>query len=72
MSVGRVLVYGGKGALGAACVSKFKAQKWVSEINILFRFNFKIKYFCSKYQFLNRYLRRTKVSSYYKSYKFYL
>lgn len=27
---GRVLVYGGRGALGAACVSHFKAQNWVS------------------------------------------
>jgi len=29
MSVGRVLVYGGKGALGAACVNHFKTQNWV-------------------------------------------
>lgn len=28
MSVGRVLVYGGRGALGAACVSHFKANNW--------------------------------------------
>lgn len=26
---GKVLVYGGRGALGAACVSHFKAQNWV-------------------------------------------
>ena len=26
--VGRVLVYGGKGALGSACVSKFKSKNW--------------------------------------------
>ncbi|XP_049864413.1 dihydropteridine reductase [Schistocerca gregaria] len=26
--IGRVFVYGGKGALGAACVQHFKAQKW--------------------------------------------
>ena len=30
MSLGRVLVYGGKGALGAACVSHFKANNYVS------------------------------------------
>lgn len=30
MSVGRVLVYGGKGALGAACVSHFKSNNYVS------------------------------------------
>uniref|UniRef100_A0A6M2DNT5 Dihydropteridine reductase n=1 Tax=Xenopsylla cheopis TaxID=163159 RepID=A0A6M2DNT5_XENCH len=28
MSVGRVLVYGGKGALGAVCVSQFKSCNW--------------------------------------------
>ncbi|XP_026464449.1 LOW QUALITY PROTEIN: dihydropteridine reductase-like [Ctenocephalides felis] len=28
MSVGRVLVYGGKGALGAVCVSQFKSSNW--------------------------------------------
>ncbi|XP_050458400.1 dihydropteridine reductase [Cataglyphis hispanica] len=26
--LGRVIVYGGKGALGSACVSQFKAQNW--------------------------------------------
>ncbi|KOC62638.1 Dihydropteridine reductase [Habropoda laboriosa] len=26
--LGRVFVYGGKGALGSACVSKFKSKKW--------------------------------------------
>ena len=26
----RVFVYGGKGALGDACVSKFKSLNWVS------------------------------------------
>lgn len=30
MSVGRVVVYGGRGALGATCVSYFKANNWVS------------------------------------------
>lgn len=30
MATKRVLVYGGKGALGSACVSAFKAQKWVN------------------------------------------
>jgi len=30
MAVSRVLVYGGKGALGAAVVAAFKAKKWVS------------------------------------------
>jgi len=35
MSVGRVLVYGGKGALGAACVSHFKANNfWVGSIDL--------------------------------------
>lgn len=29
---GRILVYGGRGALGAACVSHFKAQNWVSKV----------------------------------------
>lgn len=28
--LGRVIVYGGKGALGSACVSQFKTQNWVS------------------------------------------
>lgn len=28
--LGRVIVYGGKGALGSACVSQFKSQNWVS------------------------------------------
>ena len=27
--VGRVLVYGGKGALGATCVAHFKSKNWV-------------------------------------------
>ena len=30
MSAGRVLIYGGKGALGAACVSHFKTNNYVS------------------------------------------
>lgn len=35
MSVKRVLVYGGKGALGRACVSAFKrANWWVSSIDL--------------------------------------
>lgn len=29
---GRVIVYGGKGALGAACVNQFKSQNWVGAI----------------------------------------
>lgn len=29
---GRVLVYGGRGALGAACVNHFKSQNWVSRL----------------------------------------
>lgn len=34
MSVaGRVFIYGGKGALGAACVNHFKTQNWVSVHN---------------------------------------
>lgn len=28
--LGRVIVYGGKGALGSVCISQFKAQNWVS------------------------------------------
>lgn len=28
MVVGRVIVYGGKGALGSACVSQFKSKNW--------------------------------------------
>lgn len=28
MSVGRIIVYGGRGALGAACVSHFKSNNW--------------------------------------------
>lgn len=31
MAASRVLVYGGKGALGATCVSYFKAKDWVSK-----------------------------------------
>ena len=27
--VGRVFIYGGRGALGAACVAHFKTQNWV-------------------------------------------
>jgi len=35
MSVGKVLVYGGRGALGAACVSHFKANNfWVGSIDL--------------------------------------
>lgn len=34
MSAGRVVVYGGKGALGAACISHFKASNyWVGSID---------------------------------------
>lgn len=29
MSAKKVLVYGGRGALGSACVSKFKELNWV-------------------------------------------
>ena len=32
MAAGRVLVYGGKGALGATCVSYFKSKNWVSRV----------------------------------------
>lgn len=31
----RVFVYGGKGALGDACVNKFKALNWVSDEKIM-------------------------------------
>lgn len=35
MSAGRVIIYGGKGALGAACVSHFKASNyWVGSIDL--------------------------------------
>lgn len=27
--LGRVFIYGGRGALGAACVAHFKLQNWV-------------------------------------------
>lgn len=30
MAVSRVLIYGGKGALGMTCVTYFKAKNWVS------------------------------------------
>ena len=30
VEVGRVFVYGGKGALGSTCVSLFKSKRWVS------------------------------------------
>ena len=33
MAAARVLVYGGKGALGATCVSYFKSKDWVSKRN---------------------------------------
>lgn len=29
--LGRVFVYGGKGALGSVCISQFKAKNWVSK-----------------------------------------
>lgn len=35
MSLKRVFVYGGKGALGAECVSKFKSLNWVSTIIVV-------------------------------------
>lgn len=38
MSVGRVLIYGGRGALGAACVSHFKSQNYVSRFLYSFVF----------------------------------
>ena len=43
VEAGRVFVYGGKGALGAACVSLFKSKKWVSLFtNIcVYRYSFK-------------------------------
>lgn len=28
-AIGRVFIYGGRGALGAACVAHFKTQNWV-------------------------------------------
>lgn len=36
MEARKVIVYGGKGALGTACVHHFRAKNWVS---ICFRFN---------------------------------
>jgi len=41
--LGRVIVYGGKGALGSVCVSQFKSQNWVSKRNS------QISYFCIQY-----------------------
>lgn len=32
MAAARVLVYGGRGALGGTCVSYFKSKDWVSRI----------------------------------------
>lgn len=32
---GRILVYGGKGALGSVCVNHFKAKNYVSMFGIL-------------------------------------
>lgn len=34
MSVGRVLVYGGKGALGSVVVNFFKSQNFVSSFHV--------------------------------------
>lgn len=34
MSVGRVLVYGGKGALGSVVVNFFKSQNFVSSFDV--------------------------------------
>lgn len=33
MATKRVFVYGGKGALGNACVTKFKSLNWVSKFH---------------------------------------
>ena len=33
-SAARVLIYGGKGALGAACVSFFKSKNWVRCLSV--------------------------------------
>lgn len=43
MSAGRVIVYGGKGALGAACVSHFKSNNYVSIVNLQIYFLKQIK-----------------------------
>lgn len=45
--LGRVLIYGGRGALGAACVSHFKTKNWVSnrKYQIFVIFSEKIKNF---------------------------
>jgi len=34
MSAGRVVIYGGKGALGSACVDHFKANNYVSYLSL--------------------------------------
>lgn len=34
MSVGRVVIYGGRGALGATVVSHFKANNWVKKYSL--------------------------------------
>lgn len=33
-AAGRVLIYGGRGALGAACVSYYKNKNWVSFVRL--------------------------------------
>ena len=40
MSSGKIIVYGGRGALGAAIVKHFKSQNWVCSL--------KFRLFCAK------------------------
>lgn len=42
MSAKRVLVYGGRGALGSACVSRFKELKWVGKTSFYLSFYYKL------------------------------
>lgn len=40
----RILVYGGKGALGSVCVDTFKAQKWVCNVEVKLSKKFAVTY----------------------------
>jgi hypothetical protein len=45
--LGRVFIYGGRGALGAACVAHFKAQNWVR-----MKYRFFMKWLLQKHNFM--------------------
>lgn len=42
----RVIVYGGRGALGSACVQYFKSKSWVSQSEMKESFHLSVFYFC--------------------------